>query len=587
MYASTPANSTLPFPHSFDHNSAVLGTGGALLARARPPPFLGDAKTLGLPMLTITDTTFSSSIGAAYGGALFVTGYVLNAVNVQRCTFVDNTALLVAVTEGAMQGGGAIAIDSVGLSHGPASISDCSFTNNRALAGADVRLRQGLGCGGAIYAASSGVVVQRSNFTSNSAHFGGGLCELVLSARDPTAATVQDNAFTSCSAEQAGGAVYWLEDEPPRLTTSNHFAGNSVSPGYGPDVASPATQLHVVHRVALEHNSGHPLDAQPQLHLHDHYNQTANIGYEGTSGIATAADETIVLSGDTTLVINQGVSSFSGLAVGGALGSAGIINYRAGVGATELRAMGRVTFRFCRRGETQEPTRCVPCVRGTFSWSNVDSECERCPGGAVCQGGDSVIAQANYWRMSNTSRGMLDQVTERYSLLPCRTSFSCIGAPEDAELVGYNGTEGCAEGYLGNLCLRCVHGYGRSGAAGCGKCPNPIWNRVLLAVAMVVIVVIAAVSVVTTLASASSSKSELSMMNKALLSFLQIASLASIFRVQWPETIVSIMSTFQSTSSAAADQMMSLDCLLDEGDDSEQSPLFLQKTLIGVLQPAM
>lgn len=49
-------------------------------------------------------------------------------------------------------------------------------------------------------------------------------------------------------------------------------------------------------------------------------------------------------------------------------------------------------------------------------------------------------------------------------------------------VVDYNGSQPCATGYRGNLCLACAHGYGRSHQAACKKCPGKITNRIYIAV---------------------------------------------------------------------------------------------------------
>lgn len=67
-----------------------------------------------------------------------------------------------------------------------------------------------------------------------------------------------------------------------------------------------------------------------------------------------------------------------------------------------------------------------------------------------------------------------------------------------------------------STCLVRQFGYGRSGKAGCAVCPDPLINKLLLAVALLAVIALAAVSVISTLASAGSSKSLLSMMVKTV-----------------------------------------------------------------------
>lgn len=45
---------------------------------------------------------------------------------------------------------------------------------------------------------------------------------------------------------------------------------------------------------------------------------------------------------------------------------------------------------------TREPT-CAICQRTTFN-VNGDGTCYPCPAGAICPGGDSVLAQFGYWQ---------------------------------------------------------------------------------------------------------------------------------------------------------------------------------------------
>lgn len=48
----------------------------------------------------------------------------------------------------------------------------------------------------------------------------------------------------------------------------------------------------------------------------------------------------------------------------------------------------------------------------------------------------------------------------------------------------------CNDGYTGNLCFTCAKGYSRAGEAGCGGCPNPVVNRIIIVIGVIVSVVV-------------------------------------------------------------------------------------------------
>lgn len=156
----------------------------------------------------------------------------------------------------------------------------------------------------------------------------------------------------------------------------------------------------------------------------------------------------------------------------------------------------------CVRGEVQPSllSACTACEPQGYSWDPGETlapaTCNACPVGAVCNGGDHVVAQAGYWRDSGDS----------LVFTACRDAGACLGATRvdnmsvaeasggvvfESVTKGAVFVEQCADGYTGTLCYQCTSEplYHRTSFGGCVRCPEA-------SLAIIVVVVVVLIGVV-------------------------------------------------------------------------------------------
>ncbi|EAR96745.3 transmembrane protein, putative (macronuclear) [Tetrahymena thermophila SB210] len=132
-----------------------------------------------------------------------------------------------------------------------------------------------------------------------------------------------------------------------------------------------------------------------------------------------------------------------------------------------------VNFRECISGEQIKQynslTQCDICKKGQYSL-NIQ-QCQDCPIGAECLGGNKIEIKEGFWRRSQ----------EIDLILSCENQKSnCIG--------GFFGNQICQEGYIGALCEECdINGdywgesYSQNSKYSCQKCSKVKYNIWLLA----------------------------------------------------------------------------------------------------------
>lgn len=83
-----------------------------------------------------------------------------------------------------------------------------------------------------------------------------------------------------------------------------------------------------------------------------------------------------------------------------------------------------------------------------YSFVAAGEECEDCPDGAICYGGDEVYPEKDYWRSSRTSSNFIE----------CPVEDAWLGGNSNTSYTGE-----CDEdaGYSGRLCTVCLDDYTR------------------------------------------------------------------------------------------------------------------------------
>jgi len=211
--------------------------------------------------------------------------------------------------------------------------------------------------------------------------------------------------------------------------------------------------------------------------------------------------------------------------------------------------------------------------------------CSFCVRGSSCDGDirwNGVKSKFGYWRVPS-------KPPQRFQT--CHFGASCLGFP-NTQLAGkfYNSTEQLEEFDLAlfkdqpeycnekwghaqmcdnqdgrrtrcRLCATCSKGYRRVGFARCKPCPESTTNRVLLGVGALAVVGGFCIVIWFSIEAAGSEKQVSETIKKILVNYLQVASMAMLFPLRWPEE-VEIMFQTMSAVSSPAQSLLSPDCEL-------------------------
>ena len=149
---------------------------------------------------------------------------------------------------------------------------------------------------------------------------------------------------------------------------------------------------------------------------------------------------------------------------------------------------------------------------------------------------------------------------------------------------------------MGRLCHRCAPGYGRSGQNGCAKCPDRVFNLLLISGGAIAAFLIMGFLIYTTRKSAKNDKDLMMMMIKIFMSYIQFVSLAVGLEIDWPPALVSLFRAQQGASSVT-ELFISFDCALasPDGDPSSTGQaassggieLFYQTQILYVSSPVV
>ncbi|CDW85178.1 UNKNOWN [Stylonychia lemnae] len=173
-----------------------------------------------------------------------------------------------------------------------------------------------------------------------------------------------------------------------------------------------------------------------------------------------------------------------------------------------------VKFRSCLKGEVLQNLKCVTCPRGYYSFDQNSTKCQRCPQGAECKGGTSILLDQGLWRSQ----------AESLIFYQCSNKDACLGGQEPQK---------CSEGYKGKLCSQCIGIvnetiYAKTGPVECGKC-QPLHFQILQLIGILFLIV------------------------------AYIIMLAKDFELSWPHRVDQILRVFSFVSSSSQN-IISFDC---------------------------
>lgn len=488
--------------------------------------------------LVVTNSTFADNV-AKVGGVIYSytkgTSSTIFTANFYANVFRNNTAV----------NGGAIYTDSFYV-----NLTQNAFIQNSAnaasYADAEMLFR---GLGGAVYIACPSIVY----------------CAFL----------VLNNTFTENKAQISGGAVYWADSYP--VISGSKLSANWAS--YGSDIGSYAVRL-----MALDANdtvlsyleqgehpligrlenvgSGYEYKGSVRLALVDQYDTIVATDLASSAQLSTPNTSKAVVVGHTETVAVKGVFVFSGFTVvGPPLTTQLLLITTNGVDLTRKNSAKDpsdyyatvsllVTFRACVSGEAQQANgQCRPCPVNTFSL-NPEDPCIGCPSHATCYGRNAMVPNPGYWRPGSSHTFFFE----------CINPDACLGSPDPAEPIA---TGLCAKGYRGNLCNDCDENYSTQGNGLCSQCPSLFSNIILCSILVLLVACLFVLVVFISLRSAMKPRSELAIYTKIMLNYVQMVMVASSLNMRWP-TYVERFLRGQQTAGNAADQLLSVDCLLKQ-----------------------
>ena len=456
--------------------------------------------------------------------------------------------------------------------------------------------------GGAIYSNSVLMTVINNTFIDNSAEqanfndngllktgIGGGMmcqCEFVLGCDFH----ITGNVFRDNTAEKKGGGVYWFDFYPE--FASNEMGNNSAI--YGDDVASFAIQLvpltlekavkdfltnetiplaKMIENVA----SGHISPEVLLFAIIDHYGMVISDDSSSSAQI-TAVGSEVAIAGATQVVASKGIFEFKNLVLTGTPGSTQRILVSTGGVDPSLKAYSfdpstyiptvaiELEFRLCVLGESQEGMQCYVCPEGTFSLDHAQP-CVSCPSHLTCYGNYTMVPDPGYWRPDPTLN----------LIFQCPYQDACLGSP--ASLVHVSLTGVCATGYSGNMCTVCTESYSREGKHQCGKCPSLTSNVIVSTLIILTALVIGALVIIIAIRGATRPRSEIAIHLKIFMNYLQMVVVAASLNINWPD-FVSLFLNGQDSAGAVAEQLFSVDCIMQDFSSKSVYYTKLQSTAL-------
>ena len=122
-----------------------------------------------------------------------------------------------------------------------------------------------------------------------------------------------------------------------------------------------------------------------------------------------------------------------------------------------------------------------------------------------------------------------------------------------------NGTAPCGEEYDGLFCLNCAPGHTKTSGSRCVKCPDLLQQTLEASGTGLLGLGALGLLIFNTIRSRGEPSNPIIGVSKSALRYLQLASLASNFPLQWPEPVREVFSIFTSASSVGS-SAFSLSC---------------------------
>ena len=253
-----------------------------------------------------------------------------------------------------------------------------------------------------------------------------------------------------------------------------------------------------------------------------------------------------------------------------------------------------VCFRDCKFGEylisSGSITKCQECQFGYWSIgkNRLDSKqgCTECDHTSTfCLGGSRIGPKPGYWRMNETS----DIVTA------CANSDACLGneikTNDDKEQLDPTGK--CASEFRGNMCNKCIPGYGKINGSECVNCKTSVWGYLQLSfilIFQIIILILGVKEVVEMTEKIINNNGQLStetngaILIRILVNYMQMVSLIADVPISWPSTLKSTLSVNVHLSFTKG-MAISTDCFLQLGKTITSIREVFLSTSLTILTP--
>ena len=273
---------------------------------------------------------------------------------------------------------------------------------------------------------------------------------------------------------------------------------------------------------------------------------------------------------------------------------------------------GSITCEQCPAGYTQNSTGESACLSlnwlqpedcGTNQYlNNTDIDplkwkCESCPAGGSCSDQTTTWSTLGpmfgWWKIPKEdliAGGLEPSWKSTIVFVECQYHPACLGAPNRALQKRYISDEGVDLSMAGTLnasstcstllgfrndsrlCHSCNATSRRLSSSRCTKCPNTEQNLSLMVLGLLVAIFVVCFVVGSTIHDAGKQRLS-SAVQKTLLNYLQIASLALAFPLRWPPVLQSLFE-FQSAASTLGEALVNPDCV---ASSSSAAALFYAK----------
>lgn len=364
----------------------------------------------------------------------------------------------------------------------------------------------------------------------------------------------------------------------------NKFKNNTAP--YGNDIASYPSTMSLLsaagdvmknrHLIDFDNIvSGQKVNFPLKIALIDDLQQIVSFGYDFILATITGTSNSSV-SGVTQVSPVNGIITFDNIVITSepksmTYLSVFVANYKSNDGTKRIEESNleiSIQTRDCIKGEYKQNNQCVYCKTGTYSF-NPEQQCDDCTNNANCYGGYNVAPNPGYWHGSN----------ETSTVYECLNTDACLGGREiDIGRISLVGE--CETGYSGRLCQVCKDGYSFDTNNSCAKCPEEINNIIRICIVGLVVLIVLMLIIRSTMRSAYKSKSIFSIYIKIMLNYLQLISLTSQLRLQWPD-IVDVFLSSQGTPGEVSIQFLSIECLMK----SEDMNFYYVKMIVMTLLP--